>query len=401
MAFKKTGLESQVIWLVEVWSYKIKVCVCEFKNDRVEILAYSEKRQSTSYFVNGECKNLEMLGTSIKDAIRKTEKDHEIIIKDIILNFPFGELFFYGNKLNYKRENEKFPLSKPELEKILGKTQKLMIDKSFKNIEKKTGFTEEDLKLMLSSIVDIKIDKTHVAKVVGSIWRDISISLVNIFIPNNKSSIIKYLWEIIERKIKKIVPTEFALRNLCREDDIVIVHIGAIYTSVTIKKGGKISGISKIAIGLSDLVTMISKHHKETHAKILKKIHSWSYENQEKIFLEIWKEGLVVGIQDIIGTKILPKNIFVLSDASEELFKEAISNIEFKKKELKLVKKLNFVEVKEKFISKEISNYDDFKEEINLEIYAMILEMKNIIKNEKRILIKSLKKAVYDLWYSD
>lgn len=61
MTFQTQDLPSQIVAIVEVGSYRIKVCVCEFKNDKVHILGYSEKRQSTSYFVNGECKNLEML----------------------------------------------------------------------------------------------------------------------------------------------------------------------------------------------------------------------------------------------------------------------------------------------------------------------------------------------------
>jgi len=166
MTFQTNTLESQIIAIVEVGSYRIKVCVCEFINDKVNILAYSEKRQSTSYFVNGECKNLELLGTSIKDALKKTEKQYKVSIKDVVINYPFGELFFYNNKLSYKREHETHLITKQELQKILQKTEKIILQKCFKAIEKTSGFIESDLKLIVSSIIGIKIDNTHYKRVV-------------------------------------------------------------------------------------------------------------------------------------------------------------------------------------------------------------------------------------------
>ena len=139
----------------------------KLKNEKVKLLAYQEKRQSTSYFINGECKNLELLGTSIKDAIKKTEKDNNITIDKVVINYPFGELFFYENKLTYKRDHERHLITKDELQHILEKTEKIIIQKCFKNIEQKSGYIEADLKLIISSIINMRIDTHPYEKIIG------------------------------------------------------------------------------------------------------------------------------------------------------------------------------------------------------------------------------------------
>ena len=399
MAFQTHTLPSQIIAIVEVGSYRIKVCICEFKNDKVHILWYGEKRQSTSYFINGECRNLELLGTSIRDAISKTEKDCDINVEKIVINYPFGELYFYNHKLSYKREHESQLITKEELEKILKKTENIVLQKCFKSIEKKSGFIETDMRLIISSILSLKIDKVPYERIIAESWRDVVISLLNMFIPIDKSNHIKYIGDIIQKDITKIIPTEFSLRNIFKQKDIVIINIWAIYTSVTIKSEWNIIGISKVPIWVNDLVGMIESNHKHTRSDILRTIGTWVYTEKEQDFLDIWKQWLMVWISEIVSDEVCPKNFYVLSDIETDFIEKSISLIDFPSYGVKLVKKRNFVEIDEKNIDSHIENLDDF--EISIEIAAMILELKNIIKKEKSLLVKTLKKAVLELGYSD
>ena len=399
MVFQTQTLPSQIIAIVEVGSYRIKVCICEFKNEKVHILWYGEKRQSTSYFVNGECKNLELLWTSIRDAIAKTEKQHDIIAEKIAINYPFGELYFHNHKLSYKRENESQLITKDELTKILKKTEKIVLQKCFKDIERKSGFMETDMRLIISSILSLKIDQIPYERIVAQSWRDIVISLLNMFIPTPKSNHIKYIGDIIKKDIRKIIPTEFCLRNIFTQKDIVIINIWAIYTSVTIKSEGNITGISKVPIGVNDLVNMIESNHKHTRNDILRVIGTGTYTEKEQDFLDIWKQWLMVWISEILDDEVCPKNFYVLSDIETDFIEKSISLIDFPSHGVKLVKKRNFVDINEKTIASHIENLDDF--EISIEIAAMILELKNIIKKEKSLLVKTLKKAVWELGYSE
>ena len=399
MAFQTHTLPSQIIAIVEVGSYRIKVCICEFKNDKVHILWYGEKRQSTSYFINGECRNLELLGTSIRDAISKTEKDNHIHVDKVVINYPFGELYFHHHKLSYKRDNESQLITKVELEKILKKTEKIVLEKCFKNIEKKSGFMETDMRLIISSILSFKIDKVPYERIIAESWRDIVVSLLNMFIPIDKSNHIKYIGGIIQKDITKIIPTEFSLRTIFKQKNIVIINIWAIYTSITIKSEWNIIGISKIPIWVNDLVGMVESEYSHTRSDILRSVGTGIYTNKEQDFLDIWKQWLMVWISEILDDEVCPKNFYVLSDIETDFIEKSISLIDFPSHEVKLVKKRNFVEINEKLINSRIENLDDF--EISIEIAAMILELKNIIKKEKSLLVKTLKKAVLELGYSE
>lgn len=399
MAFQTHTLPSQIIAIVEVGSYRIKVCICEFKNDKVHILWYGEKRQSTSYFINGECRNLELLGTSIRDAISKTEKDNHIHVDKVVINYPFGELYFHHHKLSYKRDNESQLITKVELEKILKKTEKIVLEKCFKSIEKKSGFMETDMRLIISSILSFKIDKVPYERIIAESWRDIVVSLLNMFIPIDKSNHIKYIGGIIQKDITKIIPTEFSLRTIFKQKNIVIINIWAIYTSITIKSEWNIIGISKIPIWVNDLVGMVESEYSHTRSDILRSVGTGIYTDKEQDFLDIWKQWLMVWISEILDDEVCPKNFYVLSDIETDFIEKSISLIDFPSHEVKLVKKRNFVEINEKLINSRIENLDDF--EISIEIAAMILELKNIIKKEKSLLVKTLKKAVLELGYSE
>jgi len=76
-------------------------------------------------------------------------------------------LYFHNHKLSYKRENESQLITKDELTKILKKTEKIVLQKCFKDIERKSGFMETDMRLIISSILSLKIDQIPYERIVA------------------------------------------------------------------------------------------------------------------------------------------------------------------------------------------------------------------------------------------
>jgi len=105
--FTKKKISSQIIAIVDVWSYKIRVWICEFKNKTASLIWYWERRQSEEDIINGEIINIENLSENIKLAIKKAEKDWQIKVDNIIINSLFTNSFFYTTTINYKRKDEK------------------------------------------------------------------------------------------------------------------------------------------------------------------------------------------------------------------------------------------------------------------------------------------------------
>ena len=64
---------SEVISIINVWSYKVRTVICSFSFEGVKILGYWEKRQSRLDIINNEINNIswvcETIGQSISNGV--------------------------------------------------------------------------------------------------------------------------------------------------------------------------------------------------------------------------------------------------------------------------------------------------------------------------------------------
>jgi len=183
MTFKKNYLTPQHLCIVDIGSYKIRVSLCRFLNKQVTILGYQEKRQDTNNFINQECRNIVELSENIDDTIKKLERTSQIPVENIVVNFPFGELFVSTKKINYKRDLPHSTIKKEELEKIISRAENIGLKSLSNDIREKTGLGKNDLELILSRMNHIKIDGEIQERILGSEGENIRISIVNIFVP--------------------------------------------------------------------------------------------------------------------------------------------------------------------------------------------------------------------------
>jgi cell division ATPase FtsA len=93
VAFTKKHIPSKILCVIDIGSYKLRVCAAQFKNKGIEIIAYHEKRQDISYFANNECLNLPGLCENISEVIQKLEGQANMQFDDLVINYPFGEMY--------------------------------------------------------------------------------------------------------------------------------------------------------------------------------------------------------------------------------------------------------------------------------------------------------------------
>lgn len=91
----------------------------------------------------------------------------------------------------------------------------------------------------------------------------------------------------------------------------MVINIGASQTSVSIKKDAELIGISKIGIGINDLLSKISENTKQTRMEVLKNINTQEYQKEKDSFLSIWTQALLIGIKEIIGNEICPNTVAI------------------------------------------------------------------------------------------
>ena len=402
MNFTKQYITPEYLGIIDIGSYKIRVSACKFLNKKVTILWYTEKRQNTSAFINGECQDLPSLCEDIDDTIKRLEKESKVQLEKVIINFPFGELFAATKKINYKRRLPHTPIDHGELEKIIKRAQEISLEKLAGEIYDTNGIGREEIELILSRIHSFKIDSQEKKIVIGEEGENIKISVLNVFVPLSKHNLVNHIGNIVEKKIMRTLPSEFCLTKLFQEPDMISLSIGATQTSISIKKSGELVGVSKIAIGIDNLLWKIVKNTREPHNKVLEKIDSDDYENEKKTFTEIWTDSVLIGIKEIIGNEACPNNIAIFWGGGNNSFiKKALQNLSFNTYDIRIINTLQFIEIHKDDIIKHIESVSHERiKEINLDSLALILETNHILSREKDSVSQSLRNVVKDLGYT-
>ena len=96
--FKKTKINSKVITIIDLWSYKIRVAICEYNKNNIKLLGFAEKRQSIWDIIWNNIENLENVCENLSIAISKAEKQANIKSEFAIINSTFSATFLESTK---------------------------------------------------------------------------------------------------------------------------------------------------------------------------------------------------------------------------------------------------------------------------------------------------------------
>lgn len=387
--------------IIDIGSYKLRLCAARFKNKKIELLGYTEKRQDISYFANQECLNLPGLCTNISEAIEKLERETGEQVSDIVINYPFGELFLSSKKINYKRDLAHKNIDLEEIESIMQSVEKLCLKKLIAEVEHMHGLSQDEIQIILSRVNSITLDGKHSAKINGKEGENLKISLMNAFIPLSKHNLIVQIWNVLEKNIYKILPSEYCITKIFPQKDIVIINLGATQTSVSLKLEGDVHRISKIPIWVNDLVNKIAKQYSHRRAAIIENIWTELYSKEKQNFLRLWGETLGITIKEILWNTICPKEFYIGGGgANNDFIKDFIADFPFHNYGIKSFGKIEFVseDLASVFKSmKHIKLEDIWK--IPLDMYTLLLETNHLISREQDIVSRSLKTAIKKLGY--
>ena len=386
MSFVKKEIDPKIIWIIDIGTYKIRVAITKYKNKDLELIWYWEKRQNCEI---SSINDIKLISKNIKSWIKKAEKNWNIKIKKIIINIPFEEIFFENSKVNYIRKDFMKKIDLKELEKIFIEIKKICLKKAFKNIRQNNSYKKEDLKLIISNIDNILIDKLETKKLLNKIWKEISISILNIFIPRTKYEIIKSIWINLEKKIFKIIPSEYSLSKLhFAKKNIIIIDLWKSYTSIIVKNHKKIIWVKKIAVWINDLIKEISQNYNKTKIEIINTIDENIYLKEKKWFLEIFRDILIISLEEIIWDKICSNNFFIIWWWSNKFIKDYLQSINFNKFNIKMTKKVKYISPNIEYLGNTPSSRS------NLNIYSIMKCSTNFIRRQKDPIEDSLKKIM-------
>jgi cell division ATPase FtsA len=197
VAFTKKNIPSKILCIIDIGSYKLRVCAASFKNKEIKILGYTEKRQDISFFSNGECRNLPALCENIGECIARLEETCAVPLDQIVINYPFGELFLSSKKINYKRKLPHNTLQKEELETIMQSVEKLCLKHLASEVDRLYGLSPQDIQIILSRVNSVTIDGMKQKKVISKTGEHLRFSLLNAFIPRSKHNLLAQIGNVV------------------------------------------------------------------------------------------------------------------------------------------------------------------------------------------------------------
>jgi hypothetical protein len=347
-----------------------------------------------------EFQDLEWISENISQALHKAEIDWDILVDDIIINLPTPHLFFEFSKINHIRENSDIEIDDKELYKIMNTIEWLALKKHYKNIKNNSGYKKNDLRLLISNITNVLLDNKKSKKIIWTTPKEVNISLLNIFIPESKYEIIRYLKQSIWKNIINIIPSEFAITGLFKKtNNIVIIDLWNSHTSIIVKKNWNILWAKKLSFWINDLIKQIRQNYNLTKNDIIEKIDQEIFIPEKVIFLEIFKDILSITLEEILWKDICPNNFFMAWWWSNKFIKNYLQNIDLNTSWLKIVWKVSYVYPSIDFIDNKITNNPDWIDwaKSNINIFAMIKTTLDFIKKDKNKIEKTLQKVISDL----
>lgn len=397
MSFINRLIPSKKVLIIDVWTYKVKIALCEYKNNEINILSYAEKRQNASDIIWGEIANIEWVSNTILEALEKLLHQKNINPKDIIINIPSSTLISTSKNINYYRENEKENIGIKELDYIIAKAEKEALENARKEITKKTWYIDVDMKLITSSIVDMNIDWFRVSNPIWFTGRNIFISILNIFIPASRYNIINTIANYLEKNILSIIPLEFSLPKIISTseyvyDDVIFIDIWNTKTSIIIQKSWVIIWCNKLNIWINDLIKTIKEKTWETSIEIIKNIENLEkYKQEKKEFLEVWEEWFIIALKEILNSNLVPYKIFLSGWWNNNFLRDHIWKIDLNKYALHSIKPILFINID---VEKDFNNINWDKkifDKTNLWLLSMIITSLEIVNYKNNPVISIIK----------
>lgn len=391
MSFKKLSLFSKNFIVLDIWSYKIRSAYGKLTSSSLEILGFWEKRQEQESFFLWEMRDFNSIGDNILQVIEKSKKWD---VQDYIVNLPSNQFFLFSHQLNYVRKSEREVITEQELYDIIKHIEKTAIELSLAEIQEKSGYVKADVKRIFSSISSISIDGKKIVDPLEKSWKNIKISIVNIFAPLSDFEVITKIFRSLGIERPQFIPFEYSVLKLFPESqDVVVVNVGNTKTYISIQEKEHILWTSRISIGMNDLIKKIKEKYAFTQIEIIKNLDNY-FEEEKNEFLEIFSDCLATGISEIVWDEICPEKFFIIGGGGNNTFiQNFFKQLQLSKYGIKIVKDIEILP----YPSIDIKNGDFLLNSSHIDMLSMVLSYQYFESKKDSFLTRFLEKAVIEI----
>ena len=266
-----------------------------------------------------------------KEAIRMASHEAGIQPQQLVMGIA-GE-FVKGatSSMTYKREEPNSKINVSELRNIVHKLQWRAFADVRRELSEETGYPEIDVKLINSTIVDVRIDGYKVTNPLGFQGKEVKMSIFNSFAPLVHYEAIQNIADDLGLELLSIISEPFAL-SCCLDfeegdSSAIFIDIGGGVTDIAVVENGSVAGTKMFGIGGRTFTKRLSMElnislveaEQLKHAYTADKLEQKSRKIISSIInddIEVWLEGIVLALSEFKQIKTLPSKILLSGGGS-------------------------------------------------------------------------------------
>ncbi|MBN1258410.1 rod shape-determining protein [Candidatus Peregrinibacteria bacterium] len=249
---------------------------------------------------------------------------------------------------SYSREDHEAKINLSELRNIVHKLEWRAFAESRRKLSEETGYSEIDIKLIHTAVVDVRIDGYKVTNPLGFQGKKVDMSIFNAFAPLTHHGAIHNIAEELGVELLGIISEPYALSHSLEGAEgnlsAILVDVGGGTTDIAVISNGCVVGSRMFAIGGRTFTKRLAVELNISIAEAEKLKFSYTADKLEqksrKIIsdiiesdTEIWLEGVELALSEFRQIEVLPSKI-LLSGGGAYLpeIKNALNNEKWHKK---------------------------------------------------------------------
>lgn len=312
----------------------VKVLVFSVEGDKAHVIGSGRQRQRLSDMQGGKVTDISGVIANCEKAIDQAVEEAQVAPRQCIIGIA-GELVKgTTTTVHYHRDDSNKKIDLKELKEVVDQVQKKTFEKARSTLAWETGYSEIDVRLVNSAIVDVRIDGYKITNPIGFQGRDMAISIFNAFAPVVHLGALQTIAEELNLDLLAITAEPYAVARCVGLEELndfscIFIDIGGGTTDIAVVRSGGVEGTRMFAIGgrvfTKTLADALGKNLEEAEkikidyslgkikkdSELGKKI-SEALEND----CEVWLAGVELALEEFSDVDLLPSKIMLCGGGS-------------------------------------------------------------------------------------
>lgn len=312
----------------------VKVLVFRIEDGKAYVVGSGRQRQKLSDMQGGKVTDISSVIENCDKALDEAIGEAGASPRQCIIGIA-GELVKgTTTTVHYQRETPRAKVTLKELKEIVDVVQKKSFDKARSALAWETGYSEIDVRLVNSAIVDVRIDGYKVTNPIGFQGRDMSVGIFNAFAPIVHLGALQTISEELNLDLLAITSEPYAVARCVGLEELsdfssIFIDVGGGTTDIAVVRNGGVEGTRMFALGgrvfTKSIANVLECDFLEaekiklqySEGKIQK--DSDMHKKIEKALTndaEVWLSGVELALEEFSNVDLLPSKILLCGGGS-------------------------------------------------------------------------------------